>query len=91
MSCPGCGIEFEITPEEFLEVLDRFRPEKDWEDWMRCARDSTLIAENWHRCGKLRTTLQHRGTALGPPTERELLPMIVHALLKSKPPAEEEV
>ncbi len=78
--CPQCQAVYEVWPEEFIKVLDRFLPPRDFEEMLRMNEEVTRIAGTWYQAKPMASLLTYRGVNLGEPTERELAAFITQGL-----------
>lgn len=87
--CPDCGALYSVGPEEFEAALDRFLPERSFEEMAAITEEATRIAESWHQVEPLRGLVTYKGINLGAPTERYLMSHITLGLAQHVPPDEE--
>lgn len=87
--CPNCGALYGVGPKEFEAALDRFLPERSFEEMVAITEEATRIAESWHQREPLCGLVTYKGINLGSPTERYLMSHITLGLQRHVPPSEE--
>ncbi len=81
--CPACGHGEAVRPEDVLARLAEAVPETAALGAQALSEAASRVAEGWHASPALAALLVHRGVPLGPPTERELLPLFVRGLQRA--------
>lgn len=82
-ACSTCGTVEPVRPEDILARLAEVVPETNEFGGPALARAASQIAEGWHATPPLERLLVYRGVRLGPPTERELMPLFVRGLQRA--------
>ena len=81
--CPECGQLYEVRPEHFQSALSRLIPEYNRDSMTKIMQEAARITEKWCCLEPVEKTLNYHQVNLGQVAEKELLPHVVHGLLKA--------
>ncbi len=81
--CPECRQAFKVMPDMFQEAITGLIPEFRRDATTKIMQEAVRITESWYLTEPIKGTLNYYGVNLGQGAEKELLPHVVHGLLKA--------